>query len=842
MNSAKFVLLSLLLFCHQTCSASRDAIAANESLSDGSLVISRGGRFALGFFSPGSSSYRYLGIWYHGIQEQSVVWVANRNDPISGTSGIFMGHGYCSLYLYSNSSSKLPLWSANVSAGSNGTCVAQLLDSGNLVLREGKSKTTTVWQSFDYPSDTLLPGMRVGLSRITGLSSFLTSWRSGDDPGTGNFSYQIKPSASSQLFMNHGINSYWRAPPWPWQSWEGNQELYNDSFVDNEDGIFVSIALVDSSVLMRVVVDPSGILMLMTHDESDGQWRVYYTTPKQKCDFYGSCGPNSKCDPSISFPFECTCLPGYEPKYPRKWHLRDGSGGCIRKRSESSSFCGDGDGFVRVAKVKLPDTSAAIWVDLGTRKLTCEGECRRNCLCSAYATIDTDEKGIGCLIWYGALMDIVYSQPRDYDLYVRVDALELADYLKESSGFLELKMKLHFSIIIPSIVSAWLVIFLSVYLWLKKRKKSRAKNRQIRNIFHHPSDDSNYLDDSLASKDTKRSTIYPELPFFSLNTIHKATDSFSLANKLGQGGFGLVYKGKLPNGQEVAVKRLSKNSNEGMEQYKNEVFLIAKLQHRNLVKLCGCCIEQDEQILIYEYLPHNSLDSLLFIDGSVRSVLDWGKRFNIIVGIARGILYLHQDSRFRIIHRDLKPSNILLDAELNPKISDFGMARILKGDQMERKTTRIGGTYGYMSPEYALFGRFSVKSDVFSFGVILLETVTGKKMNEFSLEDPSLSLIGYVWELWRADRISEVVDSSLSLSHRYLNEALRCIQIGLLCVEEIAAHRPDMLAVVLMLNSEATPVPSPKQPAFVCARPKVLLTKERTCSVNEMSYSGIFSR
>ncbi|CAI0406961.1 unnamed protein product [Linum tenue] len=351
-----------------------------------------------------------------------------------------------------------------------------------------------------------------------------------------------------------------------------------------------------------------------------------------------------------------------------------------------------------------------------------------------------DGKGIGCLTWYGTLNDTVYYPVRAYDLYVRVDAIELRKR-RRSRGINHLTSLLCASIIIVCVLTLLLLLLLMA-----------AKNIQIRNLFH-PSDGSNYLEDSVAPTDIKRSTVYPELPFFGLITIHEATDSFSPENKLGQGGFGLVYKGKLSNGQEVAIKRLSKNSREGLEQFKNEVFLIAKLQHRNLVKLhgcCienlvklhGCCIEDGEQMLVYEYLPYNSLDSLLF-DDSQRLFLDWRKRFNIIIGIARGVLYLHQDSRFRIIHRDLKPSNILLDAELNPKISDFGMARMLDYHQTEGKTSRICGTYGYMSPEYALFGRFSVKSDVFSFGVILLETVAGRKINWFSQQDPSLSLIGH---------------------------------------------------------------------------------------------------
>ncbi|CAI0406958.1 unnamed protein product [Linum tenue] len=788
MESAKLVLLSLLLFWHQTCSGSHDTIAANESISDGSLVISRGGRFALGFFSPGSSSYRYLGIWYHDIGEQTVVWVANRNDPITGTSGILTGHGYCNLFLYSNSSSKLPLWSANVSAGSNGTCVAQLLDSGNFVLKEGASKRITVWQSFDYPSDTVLPGMKIGLSRRTGLSSFLTSWRSEDDPGIGNFSYKLKPSASPQLFMYQGTIPYCRGAPWQWERsvpwpWESNHDFFNDTFDNNEDGIYYSTAIMDSSVYMRAVVDPSGILKSMTWDEGDGRWKAFYASPKQKCDFYGTCGPNSKCDPSIVFPYECACLPGYEPRFPKKWHLRDGSGGCVRKRAEATSICGEGEGFVRVEKVKLPDTSAAVWVGLGTSKLNCEGECRKNCACSAYATIDIGGKGIGCLQWHGAMMDTVDFPLRAYDLYVRVDALD-------SSGFVEFKLKI--SIIVPSVVSVWIVIALLAYLWLRKWKKRRETSE--------------------ATKDIKHSTtIYPELPFFNLGTIQAATNNFSPTTKLGQGGFALVYKGRLPNGQEIAVKRLSANSRQGLEQFRNEVLLIAKLQHRNLVKLHGCCIEEEEQMLIYEYLPNRSLDLFLF-DRKGGTVLDWTRRFSIIVGIARGILYLHQDSRFRIIHRDLKTSNILLDGELNPKISDFGMAMILEADQVHGKTASIGGTYGYMSPEYAVFGKFSEKSDVFSFGVILLEMITGKKINRVYSEDDNLNLITYVWERWKEEKALEVVDSSMEGSLN-AQEVLKCIQIGLLCVEEDVQDRPNMSMTVLMLNT-AMPLPRPKQPGF----------------------------
>ncbi|PQQ10298.1 cysteine-rich receptor-like protein kinase 10 [Prunus yedoensis var. nudiflora] len=213
---------------------------------------------------------------------------------------------------------------------------------------------------------------------------------------------------------------------------------------------------------------------------------------------------------------------------------------------------------------------------------------------------------------------------------------------------------------------------------------------------------------------------------FDLATIRVSTDDFSEANKLGQGGFGSVYRGRLLNGKDIAVKRLSTNSGQGDLEFKNEVLLVAKLQHRNLVRLLGFCLEGSERLLVYEFVPNASLDHIIF-DPTKRAQLDWVRRYKIIVGTARGLLYLHEDSRLRIIHRDLKASNILIDAEMNPKISDFGMARLFVPDQTQGNTSRIVGTYGYMAPEYAFHGHFSVKSDVYSFGVLVLEIVSGQK-------------------------------------------------------------------------------------------------------------------
>ncbi|XP_071903528.1 cysteine-rich receptor-like protein kinase 15 isoform X2 [Coffea arabica] len=331
--------------------------------------------------------------------------------------------------------------------------------------------------------------------------------------------------------------------------------------------------------------------------------------------------------------------------------------------------------------------------------------------------------------------------------------------------------------------------------------------------------------------------------FFSFSSIESATDHFSEAKRLGQGGFGPVYKGKFNNGLEVAVKRLNKMTIYGTEQFKNEVTVISKLQHRNLVKLLGYCTHGEERILVYEYLPNKSLDSFLF-DTAKQDVLDWKARLKIIEGVAQGLLYLHKYSRLKIIHRDLKPSNVLLDNDMNPKISDFGTARIFGDNELRANTSRIVGTYGYMSPEYAMDGIFSEKSDVFSFGVMILEIITGKKNTAFHDSDRHLNLIGHVWDLWIEGSLSDITDSSLNEAVPK-PEALKCVQVGLLCVQEKAADRPTMSEVVSMLFNESMVLASPKRPAFseiMSLKNANLPQNPVHCSMNKVTISEVEGR
>ncbi|RDX80304.1 Cysteine-rich receptor-like protein kinase 10, partial [Mucuna pruriens] len=326
-------------------------------------------------------------------------------------------------------------------------------------------------------------------------------------------------------------------------------------------------------------------------------------------------------------------------------------------------------------------------------------------------------------------------------------------------------------------------------------------------------------------------TLNPDLPTIPLITILHSTDNFAEASKLGEGGFGPVYKGILPDGRQIAVKRLSQASGQGSEEFKNEVMFIAKLQHRNLVRLLACCLEENEKILVYEYLSNASLDFHLF-DDEKKKQLDWKLRLNIINGIARGILYLHEDSRLKVIHRDLKASNVLLDNDMNPKISDFGLARAFEKGQNQANTK-----------QYAMEGLFSVKSDVFSFGVLVLEIICGKKNSGFYLSECGQSLLLYAWKIWCEGKCLELMDPVMKKSC-IDSEVIKCIHIGLLCVQEDAADRPTMSTVVVMLASDTMTLPKPNEPAFSVGRTALGDTSKssKNLSNNDVTISNILPR
>ncbi|PHT68322.1 Cysteine-rich receptor-like protein kinase 2 [Capsicum annuum] len=304
---------------------------------------------------------------------------------------------------------------------------------------------------------------------------------------------------------------------------------------------------------------------------------------------------------------------------------------------------------------------------------------------------------------------------------------------------------------------------------------------------------------------------------FKYSTLEKATRSFDKVNKLGQGGFGTVYKGVLQDGREIAVKRLFFNNKHRAADFYNEVNIISSVEHKNLVRLLGCSCSGPESLLVYEFLPNHSLDRFIF-DPSKGKTLNWEKRFDIIIGTAEGLVYLHENNKTRIIHRDIKASNILLDSRLRAKIADFGLARSFQEDK-SHISTAIAGTLGYMAPEYLAHGQLTEKADVYSFGVLLLEIVTGRQNNRSKNTEYSDSLISIAWHHFQHERVEELFDPNLTLHNHHTSnvkrEVLRMVHVGLLCTQEVPGLRPSMSKALQMLVKKEEELPAPTNPPFV---------------------------
>uniref|UniRef100_A0A6N2MRL8 Receptor-like serine/threonine-protein kinase n=1 Tax=Salix viminalis TaxID=40686 RepID=A0A6N2MRL8_SALVM len=720
-----------LLFCSCFSSSSftkslaADTIAANQNLTDGETIVSSGGNYGMGFFSPGSSTQRYLGIWYNKISKGRIVWVANRETPITDKSGVFKVDGRGNLMLYDQNSSVI--WSSNTS-GQARNPVAQLLETGNLVVRnlEDPIPENFFWQSFHHPGNTFLPGMKVG--RIaSGLDVMISSWKSTDDPSPGDYTFEVDPKRL-ELVVNHNLDLKSRSGPWNGIGFSGlpylkPDPIYNYTFVFNDKEAYFTYDLYNISVITTLVLSEEGIMDRLTWIDRTNSWIVYASAPADNCDNYNLCGAYGRCN--IGTSPACSCLERFVPTNQEQWQRADWSGGCDRR---TPLDCKNGDGFIKYSNVKVPQANNWM-VNISMTTEECRTECLKNCSCMAYANSDVVAKS-GCFLWFDEqLIDIRQYTDDGQDLYIRMASSEAASANQGQGG-------------------------------------SKGNNKAA--YWHHCSSYAWAYVCSYGRKRWRKANLIPVM--------------------VGQG----VFK----DGQEVAVKRLSKESRQGLHEFMNEVKCIAQLQHRNLVKLLGYCIQLDEKILIYEYMPKKSLDFYIN-DKNQSKALDWRKRFEIINGISRGLLYLHQDSRLRIIHRDLNRAqqHFLLDEEMNPKISDFGMARSFGGNETGANTKRVVGTYGYMSPEYAIDGIFSIKSDVFSFGVLVLEIA---------------------WKLFKEGRALELVDD-IKMETCNVTEVMRSIHIGLLCVQHSPADRPSMSAVVLMLGGDGT-LAQPNEPGFFTER------------------------
>nr|GMD08421.1 G-type lectin S-receptor-like serine/threonine-protein kinase At4g27290 [Ipomoea batatas] len=584
-----YVFLAFLcIFCN--LGGSTDSLRRGESITPNRTLLSAGGNFALGFFRPGNSSSSFLGIWYNSINK-TVIWVANRESPLppQDSKPVFTLGYDGNLHILDGGGRNI-IWTTNISGSglAGNSTAAQLQDTGDLVVKQGES---IVWESFDGDSDTLMQGMRLMVNKKTGKRNVIRCWSSSDDPRPGKFSWGVDPKGSPQFFIWKEDKPYFRSTmlqqgfTYSVYFPSGGYAYY--SYATQNDEVYYSYGYSNTSIQARFLLTPEGRLQFLLRQNTSDEWPKLWEAPTTECELYAHCGSFGSCERFDSHSV-CGCLEGFKPRLQRDWDKGKYDGGCERSIALG---CGEADTFMRYALMKWPDHSSSLGIMTFQE---CEMECSKNCSCTAfgYANI-TSNSAVDCINWFGDLIDLAHNySPGGFgqDLYVRVHSSDLS-YGSSGNDDSSHKNKRHPVAIIVASVSTFFLITVLVYILTCGRKGWVYKKS---------------TDAPLLGKDDI------ELLQLSFRRIIDATNNFDEANKLGEGGFGPVYKGFLSEYGMVAIKRLSKQSSQGLKEFMNELKLIAKLQHTNLVRLLGCCIEGEEKILIYEYLHNISLDKFLF--------------------------------------------------------------------------------------------------------------------------------------------------------------------------------------------------------------------------------------
>uniref|UniRef100_J3MGY9 Receptor-like serine/threonine-protein kinase n=1 Tax=Oryza brachyantha TaxID=4533 RepID=J3MGY9_ORYBR len=743
------LLVTAVLCISPRCFAS-DTISATSPVSGSRTVVSKGGSFEVGFFRPpvansnatsSSSSSRssnyYVGIWYKkAVSPCTPVWIANRAAPVADpASSRFVVAADGNLVLINEANALV--WSTNVSSGAGGAngTVAVILDTGNLVLRrkvDGDDEVV-LWQSMDHPADTWLPGGRLGLNKVTGEAQVLTAWKNSGDPAPGVFSLGIDPAGTSQYFILWNRTvPYWASGEWNGDIFAGIPEMTSHYIYNFE---FVSDA--NASYFTYSLQDPAIISRLVV--SVSGQIT------------------------------QLTCLSGFRAAAPDEWDLGDHTKGCHRNTplrcastsTNTSAATGDedddDDDFLLIAGVSPPKNPSRV---KASSDPDCRSACLMDCSCNAYSY------GDGCALWHGDLLNLQRRTDEaagSGNLYVRLSAMDVAS--KSSKKTVALACASSAAALILALSTMAVVL-----LWMSRKRQSLRFTQALER---------------------------GNLVAFRFSDVRTATKNFS--EKLGGGSFGSVYKGKLPGGVSIAVKKLEGLASDmGDKQFRNEVRTIGTIHHVNLVRLRGFCSGRGgERLLVYDYMPHGSLDRALFGGKSPgAAVLSWGERYQIALGAARGLLYLHQGCRDRIIHCDIKPENILLDEALVAKVADFGLAKLVGRD----------------------FSRVLTTADVYSFGMVLLEIVSGRRNARWSgpcSEYFPLAAARSVREGEVAGLLDERLDGEADL--RELDRACR---VACWCVQDEEANRPAMEQVVQALEGvisfDVPPVPvSLKRPIAI---------------------------
>ncbi|KAL5731131.1 hypothetical protein ACHQM5_003889 [Ranunculus cassubicifolius] len=759
-------LISFLFFFLYSCEGA-DTISAGQSLFSNQTLISKQGNFELGIFSPGNSQNYYIGIWYKKISviNKTYVWVANRDTPLTDPKSSelkLLENGNLVLY----DQSKRVVWSSNTNSTSNAMNSSRVVlrDNGNLVLTNGVRDSDVYWQSFDYPSDTWLPGGRIRYDNRTKKSQLLVSWKNANDPSEGVYSLELDPIGAQYLIKWNRSEQYWTSGAWNGQIFGGVPEMrlnyiYNFSYVNNVNESYFTYNVYNSSIVSRFVMDLSGQIKQLSWDGTSQQWFLFWSQPRQQCEVYAFCGAFGVCNQN-GLP-SCKCMEGFEPKSQTDWNMADySSGGCVRKRSLEC----EKDEFSPLVNVKLPVNPMSMSVGSAD---DCKLACLNNCNCSAYSYTS------GCSIWNGDLLSVQQLSDGDGsggDLHLRVESSAIQTRRDKSKGS---------NTGVIAGLAAGIVALLGVLLfviWRWRRRQAVGKT----------------------------TTIEGSLVAFTYRDLQNATKNFT--EKLGGGGFGSVFKGTLPDSTSIAVKKLE-GVGQGEKQFRTEVSTIGTIQHVNLVRLRGFCSEGDQRLLVYDHMPNGSLDKVMFNPEETK-LLNWKVRYQIALGTARGLTYLHEKCRDCIIHCDIKPENILLDSDLCSKVADFGLAKLI-GRDFSRVLTTMRGTRGYLAPEWISGVAITAKADVYSYGMMLFEIISGKRNSEHSKEGNII-----FFPTWAAQKIIEEEDVLAVLDNKLegdanMEELTRACRVACWCIQDDESNRPSMGQVVQILEGVMVVNPPP---------------------------------
>jgi hypothetical protein len=770
------VLLLLLLSLRAApcpCSAATtDTLSPGNGLAGTAAtarLVSNNSKFALGFFKTDSKSPNtYLGIWFNKVPKLTPLWSANGESPVVDPATPELAISGDGNLVIRDQATGSVVWSTRANITSNNTTtVAVLLSSGNLVLRSSSNASDVFWQSFDYPTDTLFAGAKIGWNKRTGLNRRLVSRKNALDQAPGLYSLEMTESNGVGHLLWNSTVAYWSSGQWNGNYFGLAPEMIgavmpNFRFVNTDEEIYFTYTLHDDAAIVHSALDVSGRGLVGFWLDSKQDWLINYRQPVAQCDVYATCGPFTICDDDADP--TCSCMKGFSVRSPRDWELGDRRDGCARNTQlDCASDTGLTDRFFAVQGVRLPQDANKM--QAATSGDECSGICLRDCSCTAYSYWNGD-----CSVWRGKLYNVkqqsdASSRGDGETLYIRLAAKEVAMQKRGISVGVAVGVAIG-ATAAASILLAGLMI---------RRRKAKWFPRT--------------LQDAQAGIG---------IIAFRYADLQRATRNFS--ERLGGGSFGSVFKGCYLGDPVtlLAVKRLD-GAHQGEKQFRAEVNSVGIIQHINLVRLIGFCCEDDKRLLVYEYMPNHSLDLHLFKANG--TVLDWNLRYQIAIGVARGLAYLHTSCRDCIIHCDIKPENILLDASFVPKIADFGMAKVL-GREFSHAVTTMRGTIGYLAPEWISGTAVTSKVDVYSYGMVLFEVISGRKNSSpeyFGDGDYSSFFPMQVARKLRSGHVESLVDEKLQ-GDVNLKEVERVCKAACWCIQENESARPTMAEVVQFLE------------------------------------------